>query len=37
LFVGAKKFMKVAKKGNAFLIYAFPSLDVTPCPHEIPS
>jgi hypothetical protein len=29
--------MKVAKKGDAFLIYNFPSPDVEPCPHEIPS
>jgi hypothetical protein len=37
LFVGTKKFMKVAKKGDAFLIYVLPSLDIKPCPHEIPS
>jgi hypothetical protein len=30
LFVGAKKFMKVAMKGDAFLIYTIPSLDVEP-------
>jgi hypothetical protein len=37
LFVGAKKFMKAIKKGDAFLIYNFPSPNVEPCPHEIPS
>jgi hypothetical protein len=37
LFVGAKAFMKVATKGDAFLIYVFPSLDVEPHPYEIPS
>jgi hypothetical protein len=37
LFVGAKTFMKVAKIRNAFLIYAFPSPNVEPHPHEIPS
>jgi hypothetical protein len=34
LFVGAKTFMKVVKKANAFLIYVLPSLDVEPHPHE---
>jgi hypothetical protein len=29
--------MKVVKRGNAFLIYVLPSLDVKPRPHEIPS
>jgi hypothetical protein len=37
LFVGAKTFMKVATKGDAFLIYVFLSPNVEPCPHEIPS
>jgi hypothetical protein len=37
LFVGAKPFMKVATRGDAFLIYVFPSPNVEPCPHEIPS
>jgi hypothetical protein len=37
LFVGAKAFMKVAKIRNAFLIYALPSPNVEPRPHEIPS
>jgi hypothetical protein len=29
--------MKVAMKGDAFLIYAFPSPNVEPHPHQIPS
>jgi hypothetical protein len=29
--------MKVATKGNAFLIYILLSPNVEPCPHEIPS
>jgi hypothetical protein len=29
--------MKATKKGDAFLIYNFPSPDVEPHPHEIPS
>jgi hypothetical protein len=37
LFVGAKPFMKVATRGDAFLIYVLPSPNVEPCPHEIPS
>jgi hypothetical protein len=37
LFVGVKPSMQVIKKANAFLIYGFLSLDVEPCPHEIPS
>jgi hypothetical protein len=37
LFVGAKTFKKVTTRGDAFLIYVFPSPDVEPCPHEIPS
>jgi hypothetical protein len=37
LFVGAKVFMKVATRGNAFFIYALPSPNVEPRPHEIPS
>ncbi len=35
LFVRVKTFIQVVKKGNAFLIYTIPSLDVEPCPHEI--
>jgi hypothetical protein len=31
LFVGAKTFMKVATKGDAFLIYVLPSPNVEPC------
>jgi hypothetical protein len=37
LFVGAKTFMKVVTRGNAFLIYVFFPLDVEPHPYEIPS
>jgi hypothetical protein len=37
LFVGTKTFMKFAKIRNAFLIYALPSPNVEPHPHEIPS
>jgi hypothetical protein len=37
LFVGAKTSMNVAKRGDAFLIYIHPSLDVESHPHEIPS
>jgi hypothetical protein len=37
LVVGAKVFMQVAKKGDAFFIYVLPMLDVEPCQHEIPS
>jgi hypothetical protein len=37
LFVRAKTFMKVAKIGDAFLIYALPLPNVEPRPHEIPS
>jgi hypothetical protein len=29
--------MKVVKRGDAFLIYILPSLDVEPHLHEIPS
>jgi hypothetical protein len=36
LFIGAKAFMKVATRGDAFLIYILPSPNVEPCPHEIP-
>jgi hypothetical protein len=32
LFVGAKTFMKVAMRGDAFLIYVLPSPNVEPCP-----
>jgi hypothetical protein len=35
LFVGAKTFMNVAKKGDALLIYALPSPNVESHPHEI--
>jgi len=35
LFVGAKTFMKVTATRNAFLIYALPSPNVKPHPHEI--
>jgi hypothetical protein len=31
-FVGAKTFMKVATRGDAFLIYVLPSPNVEPCP-----
>jgi hypothetical protein len=34
LFVGIKKFMKATMRGDAFFIYALPSLDVEPHPHE---
>jgi hypothetical protein len=37
LFIGKKTFMKVDMKGVAFLIYVFPSPNVEPRPHEIPS
>jgi hypothetical protein len=37
LFIKKKNFMKVDMKGNAFLIYVFPSPNVEPRPHEIPS
>jgi hypothetical protein len=37
LFVGAKTFMKVATREDAFLIYVLPSPNVEPHPHEIPS
>jgi hypothetical protein len=37
LFIGAKAFMKVATRGDAFLIYILPSPNVEPHPHEIPS
>jgi hypothetical protein len=36
LFVGAKAFMNVAKRGDAFLLYIHPSLDVESRPYEIP-
>jgi hypothetical protein len=35
LFVGTKTFMKATKRGDAFLIYILPSLDVEPHPHDI--
>jgi len=34
-FVGTKTFMKATIRGDAFLIYALPSLNVEPHPHEI--
>jgi hypothetical protein len=37
LFVGAKTFMNVANRGDAFLIYILSSPDVESHPHEIPS
>jgi hypothetical protein len=37
LFIGAKNYMKTTKKGDAFLIYVFPSLDGELHPREIPS
>jgi len=37
LYIGAKAFMKAAMRGDAFLIYVFPSPNVKPCPYEIPS
>jgi hypothetical protein len=33
LFVGTKTFMKATIRGDAFLIYALPSLNVEPHPH----
>jgi hypothetical protein len=35
LVVGTKAFMQVAKKGDAFFIYALPMLNVEPRQHEI--
>jgi hypothetical protein len=37
LFIGAKAFMQVAKKGDAFLIYVLPTSEVESPRHEIPS
>ncbi len=37
LFVKIKAFMQATKKGNAFLIYDFPTLDVESFHHEISS
>jgi hypothetical protein len=37
LFSRAKAFMKAIKRGNTFFIYIFPSPNVGPHPHEIPS
>ncbi len=37
LFVEAKAFMHATKKGDVFLIYVIPSLNVDPHPHDIPS
>jgi hypothetical protein len=37
LFIGAKAFMHVIKKGDAFLIYVLPMLDAKSSHHEIPS
>jgi ribosomal protein L7Ae-like RNA K-turn-binding protein len=36
-FVGAKTLMKAIKRGDAFLIYVFPSVDVKPHPPKTPS
>jgi len=36
MFIGEKKFMKVATRGDAFFIYSPPSLNVEQHPHEIP-
>jgi hypothetical protein len=35
LFVGTKTFMKATIRGDVFLIYVFPSLNVEPHPPEI--
>jgi hypothetical protein len=35
LFIGTKAFVKVAMRGDGFLIYVLPSPDVEPHPHEI--
>ncbi len=37
MFVEVKTLMKAIKRGDAFLIYDLPSLNVEPHPHEIPS
>jgi hypothetical protein len=37
LFIGTRSFMQIAKKGNAFLIYVFPTSDIKLLCHEIPS
>jgi len=36
LFVKAKVFTKVVKKGYAFFTYILSSPNIEPCPHEIP-
>jgi hypothetical protein len=36
LFMGAKAFIQVAKKGNAFFVYAIPTFDLGMQQHEIP-
>jgi hypothetical protein len=35
--VTTKTFMKIVKRQDAFFIYVFPSPDVEPHPHDIPS
>jgi len=37
LFIKTRTFMQATKKGNAFLIYDFPTLDVESLRHKIPS
>jgi hypothetical protein len=37
LFVGARSFMQIAKKKDAFLIYVLPTSDIKLFRHEIPS
>jgi hypothetical protein len=37
LFMGPRAFIHVAKKGDAFCIYALPTIDASPQQHEIPS
>jgi len=37
LFVGIRFFMQTTKKGNAFLIYVLPTLDIKYFHHETPS
>jgi hypothetical protein len=37
LFMKAKAFMHVAKKGDAFFVYALPTTNAKPQKHEIPS
>jgi uncharacterized membrane protein YvbJ len=37
LFMKAKAFMHVAKKGDAFFVYALPTINVKPQKHEVSS